>query len=272
MPELQPIITSTGVIDGFDNDAFIVTVCIIVSIAFILKLSYLQANDFVLWLQEDTRAQIASQVSSESASLTDVRQLVEASNTQDCPICYDIFTLPIETSPCRHAFCARCAIACWQTTESRGGGNTILSPLHCPMCRTEVNAFVPRFTVPEFAETEGREAEINYIKETNQKLQEYNRRFSNIRRSFWDYFTDIPLMIYHMWCEATGQTGLLLFCKLQVVLAVIACVLYICLPFDIIPESVYGVVGIVDDIIILVTVLVYLSFLYRSIVLEQNVE
>ena len=79
-------------------------------------------------------------------------------------------------------------------------------------------------------------------------------------------------MIYHMWCEATGQTGLLLFCKLQVVLAVIACVLYICLPFDIIPESVYGVVGIVDDIIILVTVLVYLSFLYRSIVLEQNVE
>ena len=26
----QPIITSTGVIDGFDNDAFIVTVCIIV--------------------------------------------------------------------------------------------------------------------------------------------------------------------------------------------------------------------------------------------------
>merc|ERR1711976_928134 len=189
---IQPIITSTGVIDGFDNDAFIVTVCIIVGIAFILKLSYLQANDFVLWLQEDTRAHIASQVN-QQISASDIRNVISSENTEDCPICYEPFTLPVETN-CRHTFCARCAIVCWETTESRGGGNTILSPLHCPMCRAEVSSFVPRFTVPEFAETEGREAEINYIKETNQKLQEYNRRFSNIRRSFWDYFTDIPLM------------------------------------------------------------------------------
>ena len=36
---IQPVITSTGVIDGFDNNAFIVTVIVIVGIAFILKLS-----------------------------------------------------------------------------------------------------------------------------------------------------------------------------------------------------------------------------------------
>jgi len=275
----QPIITSTGVLDGFDNDAFIVTVCIIVGIACILKLSYLQANDFVLWLQEDTRAQIASQVN-QQISTSDVRNLVSSSNTEDCPICYEVFTLPVETN-CRHTFCANCAILCWETTEARGGGNTILSPLHCPMCRSEVSTLVPRF---EFSEElieglpEGedlmteRQAVIQHIKTTNEKLKSYNRRFSKIRRSWFDYFTDIPLMLYHMWCEATGRTGLLLFCKMQVIVAVSACFMYICLPFDIIPESVYGVVGIVDDVIILLTVLVYLSFLYRSIVLEQNVD
>lgn len=117
-----------------------------------------------------------------------------------------------------------------------------------------------------------RQATIQHIKDTNEKIKCYNRRFSNIRRGWWDYFTDIPLMVYHMWCEATGRTGLLLFCRMQVIIAVLACFMYICLPFDIIPESVYGVVGIVDDFIILLTVLVYLSFLYRSIVLEQNVD
>jgi len=277
----QPIITSTGVIDGFDNDAFIVTVCIIVGIAFILKLSYLQANDFVLWLQEDTRAQIASQVN-QQISTSDVRNLVSSSNTDDCPICYEVFTLPVETN-CRHTFCANCAILCWETTEARGGGNTILSPLHCPMCRSEVTLLVPRFEfseelVEELPEGDDdglvsdRQAVIQHVKTTNEKVKSYNRRFSKIRRSWYDYFTDIPLMLYHMWCEATGRTGLLLFCKLQVIIAVSACFMYICLPFDIIPESVYGVVGIVDDVIIVLTVLVYLSFLYRSIVLEQNVD
>jgi len=276
----QPIITSTGVIDGFDNDAFIVTVCIIVGIAFILKLSYLQANDFVIWLQEDTRAEIVNQVN-QQVSQTDIRNLVQSSTQDDCPICYEVFTLPVETN-CRHTFCARCTIVCWETTEARGGGNTILSPLHCPMCRTEVSTLIPRFEFSEdLAENVGensdvsdtdRQATIQHIKETNDKIKAYNRRFSNIRRGWWDYFTDIPLMLYHMWCEATGRTGLLLFCRLQVLIAVSACFMYVCLPFDIIPESVYGIVGIVDDVIILLTVLVYLSFLYRSIVLEQNVD
>jgi len=181
---IQPVITSTGVIDGFDNNAFIVTVIVIVGIAFILKLSYLQANNFVLWLQEDTRVEIANQVN-QQISASDVRNLVTSQNTEDCPICYETFTLPVETN-CRHTFCARCAIVCWETTEARGGGNTILSPLHCPMCRTEVSSLIPRYVFSEEQLENSDSAVIQHIKDTDQKVKQYNRRFSQSRRSWYD--------------------------------------------------------------------------------------
>jgi len=265
------IITSHGLVDGFDNTALFITILVIIGVAFILKLSYLQVSDYVLWLQEDQRQRIASEVAAQ-ASLTDVRRLIETNFEQDCPICYDLTTLPAETN-CRHVFCARCILRCWEITESRGGGSTILNALKCPMCRSEVSHLIARFSdQPDAASQRDHEAEVAYIKETREKLQEYNLRFSGIRRGLKDYIMDIPLMLYHMWSEATGQTGLLMFCQLQVGLALLACLLYIVSPFDIIPESIFGVVGIVDDILICMTILVYLSFLYRSVVLEHDLE
>jgi len=266
-------ITSNGIVEGFDNGALATTVFIAVGIAFILKLSYLQVSDYVLWMREDQRQRIAEEVARQ-ASLTDVRRLVETRHEDDCPICYDTMTLPVETN-CRHLFCARCIILCWETTESRGGGTTILNILKCPLCRGDVSNLIARFTdaPAEVLQSESdKDAEKNYISETKAKINDYNRRFSGTRRSFKDYITDIPLMLYHMWSEATGQSGLLMFCQLQVIMAIVACIVYIISPFDIIPESAFGVVGLVDDVLIVLTILVYLSFLFRSVVLEQDLE
>jgi len=270
---MSPTITSDGLVDGFDNASLTTTIFIAVGIAFILKLSYLQVSDYVLWMREEQRQRIAEEVARE-ASLTDVRRLVETRLEDDCPICYDTLTLPIETN-CRHVFCARCIILCWETTESRGGGSTTLSILKCPLCRGDVSNLIPRFTdAPEevLQSQQDKDAEKRYISETKTKINDYNRRFSGTRRNFKDYITDIPLMLYHMWTEATGQSGLLMFCQVQVVMALLACFIYIVSPFDIIPESAFGIVGLIDDVLIVITILVYLSFLFRSVVLEQDIE
>ena len=44
---------------------------------------------------------------------------------------------------------------------------------------------------------------------------------------------------------------------------------YLLSPFDIVPEAVFGVIGILDDIIILALFLIYAGILYRNFVVDE---
>jgi len=107
-----------------------------------------------------------------------------------------------------------------------------------------------------------------YISEAAAEIRAYNRRFSDNRKSLLEYLKDIPLVLNHIWMELTGQGGLRFFCTAQVITAIVGAILYLLLPYDIFPEQVFGIIGFLDDILIMATVLVYLSYLYRAIVIE----
>jgi uncharacterized membrane protein YkvA (DUF1232 family) len=52
-------------------------------------------------------------------------------------------------------------------------------------------------------------------------------------------------------------------------LLIIGALIYLWLPYDLIPESVYGFVGLVDDVGVVCAVLMYIAYYTYSIVVRQ---
>ena len=65
--------------------------------------------------------------------------------------------------------------------------------------------------------------------------------------------------------------GLVVLHKLHVLLIVVFLCLYLISPLDIIPEAVFGVLGLVDDLVILLGVVAYVSVIYRLHVTRGDV-
>lgn len=49
----------------------------------------------------------------------------------------------------------------------------------------------------------------------------------------------------------------------------VALILYILIPFDIVPETVFGILGLVDDILIVFILVFYVTFMYRAALTER---
>lgn len=263
------IITSQGMKFHPSNSDFYIPVTIFLTIAIIVKINNLRHQNYNFGLTDEHRSTIFSRREASRVDHDIVRFEYTKSTIpiEDCPICYEEYTLPVETNCC-HIYCASCIILAWETTESRGGGQSRLAMLKCPYCRADVSIFAKRYEI--FDGVNKQSPEYKYISATQNKISEYNQRFSNSRRNLIHYIKDIPLMLTHLWREATGQNGVLLFCRIQVIFAVLAGIIYLCMPYDIIPERIFGVVGMADDVIVCVSVLVYLSFFYRNIVLDED--
>ena len=78
------------------------------------------------------------------------------------------------------------------------------------------------------------------------------------------YLYDIPLILGHVWRLLFTAEGIALLCRLHILLLLLLSVLYLLSPLDLIPEAVFGALGLLDDLIILVAVATYASQLYRN--------
>ena len=74
-----------------------------------------------------------------------------------------------------------------------------------------------------------------------------------------------------MWRHLFTVQGLVVLHKLHVLLIVVFLCLYLISPLDIIPEAVFGVLGLVDDLVILLGVVAYVSVIYRLHVTRGDV-
>ena len=79
------------------------------------------------------------------------------------------------------------------------------------------------------------------------------------------YVYDIPALLRHLARELFTVRGLILIRRLHLVLIVVLLLVYLILPLDLLPEAVFGVLGLLDDIIIIVGTLIYISLVYRTI-------
>ncbi|XP_013415214.1 E3 ubiquitin-protein ligase RNF170 isoform X2 [Lingula anatina] len=170
-----------------------------------------------------------------------------------CPICLNDASYAIETN-CGHTFCGQCIITYWRH-------GSWLGAVRCPVCRQQVTILLFSFSEAEVHQ------EVNEdIREITSEINSYNRRFSGEPRPLMDYIRDLPTLLRHAFSEFFSLGGLVWMFRLRIFLVFVAAILYFISPLDIIPESVFGFVGFLDDLFIVLLLMIYITVIYRNFV------
>lgn len=84
------------------------------------------------------------------------------------------------------------------------------------------------------------------------------------------YLYDVPALLSHIWRELFTVQGLLLLYRLRILFIFLIVGAYLIMPFDLLPELVLGVMGFLDDILVLLCALVWVTLIYRTYVANGN--
>lgn len=191
---------------------------------------------------------------------TEMVRVRRSASENDCPICMDPARFAVETN-CGHVYCARCIMQYWQTNFST-------SPMLCPYCRQEIILLLPCFSEEEVMATD-----VQAVMERERvvaQVQEYNRMYSQHPRSWYGQLQDLPTILRHIWAELFTWRGILMAFKLRVILSVVMAVLYVVSPIDIIPEAFLGLLGLADDVVVIIIILIQVSIVYRTVVANRD--
>jgi len=58
--------------------------------------------------------------------------------------------------------------------------------------------------------------------------------------------------------------------RARILLCLAAIVIYLVSPLDVLPEAVFGLIGLLDDLFVVLLVLVYMTIIYRQIVADRG--
>lgn len=176
----------------------------------------------------------------------------ETQTNLSCPICLGDLEYSVDTN-CGHFFCGNCIIAYWQH-------GSWLGAVACPVCRQQVTLLLVAFTAEE--NNNDSQEKQNILREINS----YNRRFSGQPRSIGEHLRDLPTLMRHFVGEFFSVGGLIWMFRLRVLVCFGAALLYFISPLDIIPEAMFGIFGLLDDLFILLLLAIYISIIYRQVV------
>lgn len=84
------------------------------------------------------------------------------------------------------------------------------------------------------------------------------------------YIYDLPTLLRYLWNDLFTVGGLLLIHRLHILIVLVLLLLYIFIPFDILPEGAVGLIGYIDDILILLGTCVYVTLIYRTYVTNRG--
>uniref|UniRef100_A0A2P2IB50 E3 ubiquitin-protein ligase RNF170 n=1 Tax=Hirondellea gigas TaxID=1518452 RepID=A0A2P2IB50_9CRUS len=181
---------------------------------------------------------------------------------RECPICMDAVRFGAETN-CGHLYCSACILQVWDQNV-----NTVTC-ISCPCCRQEVTLLLCCFTAAESSDSRSAEV-LNEREHLKDRLQRYNTLHSNVKYSYLRHMKELPTILRHAWAETFTWGGLTWLFKLRIVLMMLAGLLYLLVPFDLIPEAFLGVIGLVDDVMVICFFLVQVSVLFRSHVTAEG--
>jgi len=194
---------------------------------------------------------------------------------RQCPICLMDARLAVETN-CGHLFCGGCLSTYWTTQHP-----TRLTAMQCPYCRQPVSILFPQFTAAEItgivngandagtADDAAGDATVTPQSVTD-FINTYNRRFSGQPRPWMDYVYDLPVIMRHLASELFTVGGLAIIFRLRVLFLVLGMVFYVISPLDIIPEAVFGIFGLMDDLLFVFILVIYLSIQYRRVLAARG--
>ena len=232
-----PEIERSTYIEGFGDDAVVVISLLVLFLLF-LVLSYLLPTS-----------------SSKYPAPTPTLQPVQGPHSETCPICLDTISYPVKTN-CGHLYCGACVLQVWDNES------WLMSPMKCPMCRQAITLI--------FFHLDRTEAQnvVNEQPTLLRKVNEYNKRFSGAPRPWMDYIYDIPTLVRQMWSDS----GLSLLMRFRIYMYFALAIAYVLVPVDLLPESAFGVAGMVDDLVVLIIVALYVTNTYRTYVAYRNIQ
>ncbi|XP_075529522.1 E3 ubiquitin-protein ligase RNF170-like isoform X1 [Dermacentor variabilis] len=170
-----------------------------------------------------------------------------------CPICLAEPRHPVETN-CGHLFCASCLVSYWHHGNWRGA-------VRCPVCRQQVSVMLRCFQDQHLAdETDAqREERARLLRDIN----DYNRRYSGEPRPWLDHLRDLPTLLRHAGSEFFSVGGIMYMFRLRIVLCFVAAIMYLISPLDMIPEAIFGILGLLDDLFVVLLLAIYVTVIYR---------
>ncbi|KAL2650441.1 hypothetical protein R1flu_018569 [Riccia fluitans] len=175
-----------------------------------------------------------------------------------CSICHDNYTLPVQAN-CAHWFCGECILRVWQHTSA-------LQPCKCPICRRHITLFIPSEIGPHIGTQEPPNSDM-----IMSDIAKYNRIFGGDVVSVLQRVRDMPLLLRRLGRELMDpQRAIHLIHRTPILFYLLFLAFYIFSPLDIIPEGIVGLVGLLDDLLVLIIVLFYLAMLYRSTLLLHH--
>lgn len=241
-----------------------------------------------------TAATSSSASSASASTVTDV---------PECPICLDECKLPIETN-CSHKYCCECILSYWQN-----GPSLMPQMLKCPCCRRQIDLLMPYPATDNWASETNLLADEN-ARRWKARMHEYNERYSRNERSvrahntphtncfvfcvvhhadafycvcvsmccpcvqYSDIARDTPVFINRFVTElSSGNVNTIgMLFKLRNIAVICFSLLYFILPFDVLPESLLGVAGYIDDLLLILFIIIYLSIVFRNMIVRREEE
>ncbi|CAK66969.1 unnamed protein product (macronuclear) [Paramecium tetraurelia] len=160
---------------------------------------------------------------------------IQIETNQSCPICLneDIVSSGVQSEQCKHTFCIACINIYWQHNQKK--------QLKCPCCRAKISTFA-----------KSKKLQNEFQQECDQFILEYR-----IRCTVLKYYLIYPFQIIVNVYKHLGQLFnlskilLKLSIQLQLVLCFILCI-YVLSPIDLFPEAIFGVLGLVDDLLCII--------------------
>ncbi|CAN1246548.1 E3 ubiquitin-protein ligase RNF170 [Linum grandiflorum] len=173
-----------------------------------------------------------------------------------CSICHGHFKVPCQAN-CSHWFCGDCIMLVWQHGPP-------VQACKCPLCRRTITLLVP-------GEAALRERNNVEVSEVLEKVQRYNRIYGGETSGLIQRMQDLPFFIRRLFREIMDpQRTLPLVIRARVYIAVILSAIYTLSPIDIIPEGILGIVGLLDDALILLICFLHVAAIYRSVLHHRH--
>ncbi|CAD8115466.1 unnamed protein product [Paramecium sonneborni] len=179
---------------------------------------------------KDEITQIAKQI-----ILTILIAQIQIETNQSCPICLNenLLIKGVQSEQCKHSFCIGCINDYWQHNQKK--------QLKCPCCRAKISTFA-----------KSKKLQDQFQQECNSFILEYRVRCTVLKYNIIYPFQIVANIYKHL-----GQLFNLckILFKLSIQLQLVLCFIlfvYVLSPIDLFPEAIFGVLGLVDDLLCII--------------------
>jgi RING finger protein 170 len=123
--------------------------------------------------------------------------------------------------------------------------------IDCPLCRLPIMHLYGNFRL-----------EADEDRDQQHKLDRYNSMHGGAR-SFSQVLFDAPYLLKRLVTSSVRSGSMVMYLKFMLFIAV--GISYILSPFDLLSESVFGLIGVCDDIVFILSILIYISMAYYGV-------